>query len=298
MRRAFGTYLGVPSPEQSGADADILASRWTADPSRVFAAVYDSRLVGTCVATNWGSLGFLGPLTVDPEFWDRSVGQALLHPVMEQFASWGTRHIGLFTFAQSPKHLHLYEKFGFYPRFLTQIMSKAPALQASPPASWALYSGLTEGERPAALTACRAVSDAVYSGLDLTREIEAAQAQRLGDTVLLLDGSQVVGFAVCHCGGGTEAGNGSCYVKFGALQPGGSGEAADQRFSGLLAACEALAASRGLSRVSGGVNLGCDAAYGVMRRRGYRTDTSCVAMQQPNEAEYNRSDRYVISDWR
>ena len=52
------------------------------------------------------------------------MGKRLMEPVMKCFAGWGTTHAGLFTFAQSPKHLGLYQKFGFWPRFLTAIMSK------------------------------------------------------------------------------------------------------------------------------------------------------------------------------
>ena len=37
---------------------------------------------------------------------------------------WYIKHAGLFTFAQSAKHIGLYQKFGFWPRFLTIIMSK------------------------------------------------------------------------------------------------------------------------------------------------------------------------------
>lgn len=295
FRRAFGTFLGMPDPEAFGADLDLVASRWTADPARVFAAEHDGSLVGTSIASNWGSVGFFGPLTVIPERWDQGVGQALLEPVMEQFAAWGNRHMGLLTFPQSPKHIHLYEKFGFFARFLTPILSKAAAPPPSPPAHWSRYSALGESEQAEAVAACRALADAVYDGLDLTREIAAVQAQRLGDTVLLLDGSQVRGFAVCHCGEGTEAGRDTCYIKFGAVAP---GAAAGPRFTQLLNACEALAAARGLARVSAGVNLGCEEAYRHLRQQGFRTDFSGVAMQRPNEAGYNRPDRYVISDWR
>ena len=57
------------------------------------------------------------------------------------------------------------------------------------------------------------------------------QAQGLGETVLLHDGQDLVGFAVCHCGPGTEAGNQKCYVKFAAVKPGAVAEA---RFDQLL----------------------------------------------------------------
>ena len=35
---------------------------------------------------------------------------------MDCFAEWGASHTGLFTFAYSPKHIHLYRKYGFWPR--------------------------------------------------------------------------------------------------------------------------------------------------------------------------------------
>jgi hypothetical protein len=53
----------------------------------------------------------------------------LLAKTVDQLDAWGTTHSGLFTFAQSAKHVGLYQKFGFYPRFLTTIMF-APARQA------------------------------------------------------------------------------------------------------------------------------------------------------------------------
>jgi GNAT superfamily N-acetyltransferase len=295
FRLAFGTYMDFPEPEQFGADLNLIGSRRQADPTRVFGAEYDGKLVGINIASNWGSVGFFGPLAVIPEFWDRKVGQVLMEAVMDQFAAWGNRHLGLFTFPQSPKHIHLYEKFGFFARFLTPIMSKAVAPQPTPAGQWSVYSTLGEGERAAAVTACRELADAVYDGLDLTHEIEATDVQQLGDTVLLLDGSQVTGFAVCHCGEGTEAGTGVCFIKFGAVRP---GAAAGRQFTELLSAGEEFAASRGMTTVSGGINLGCEEAYRLMRECRFRTDFIGVAMEQPNEPGYNRPDRYVISDWR
>jgi GNAT superfamily N-acetyltransferase len=295
FRLAFGTYMGFPDPEQFGADLNLIGSRWTADPTRVFGAEYDGKLVGINIASNWGSIGFFGPLAILPEFWDRKVGQVLMASVMDQFTAWGNRHLGLFTFPQSPKHIHLYEKFGFFARFLTPVMSKPVAPQPIRAGQWSVYSALGESERSAAVTGCRELTDAVYDGLDLTREIETVYTQHVGDTVLLLDGSQVSGFAVCHCGEGTEAGSDVCFIKFGAVRP---GPTARRQFTELLSACEEFAASRGMTRLGGGVNLGCDDAYRLMRERGFRSDFNGVAMQQPNEPGYNRPDRFVISDWR
>jgi GNAT superfamily N-acetyltransferase len=295
FRLAFGTFLGMPNPEAFAGDSDAVRTRWKADPARVFAAEVNGELAGTNVASNWGSVGFFGPLTIRPDLWDKGIAQRLMEPVMEKFSEWGTRHVGLFTFPHSPKHIHLYEKFGFFARFLTPIMSKAVMPHTNPAAHWSTYSQLKESEQREYVTVCRELTDAIYEGLDLEQEIQAVQQQQLGDTVLLLDDTQLIGFAVCHCGAGSEAGSGVCYVKFGAVRP---GPAAGQHFTRLLSACEAFAQASGVARVVAGVNMGCDEAYRHMLKSGFRTDLFGIAMQRPNEAGFNRSDVYLISDWR
>src|SRR5215212_12181496 len=67
---------------------------------------------------------YFGPLTIHPEFWAIGIAKRLLESTMQLFSKWNTKHAGLFTFAQSPKHIALYQKFDFWPRFLTTIMSK------------------------------------------------------------------------------------------------------------------------------------------------------------------------------
>jgi hypothetical protein len=105
----------------------------------------------------------------------------------------------------------------------------------------------------------------------------------------------LAGLAVCHCGPGTEAGSGTCYIKFGGV---GSGAAADQDFAHLLDACEQMAANRNLTRLFAGVNTARHEAYRQMLARGFRTDIQGVVMSRPNEAGYNRSAVYLIDDWR
>lgn len=113
--------------------------------------------------------------------------------------------------------------------------------------------------------------------------------------MLLLDDGGVVGFAVCHCGAGTEAGNAKCYIKFGAVR---SGPTAEALFDRLLDTCEALAASKGMSRLEAGVNMARQGAYRKMLERGFRTDIQGVAMHRHNEPGYNRPDVYLIDGWR
>jgi hypothetical protein len=218
----------------------------------------------------------------------------MLDATMQRFESWRLPHTGLFTFAESPKHIGLYQRYGFYPRFLTPIMAKSVAAGAAlPPADQ--FSGLSTDARAACLKDCAAITGALLDGLDVGSEIHAVHAQALGDTLLLSDSAGLHGLAVCHVGPGTEAGSGVCYVKFAAVRPGPQAAA---QFERLLDLCERFAAARGAGQLVAGVNAAREGAYRAMLGRGFRTFIQGVAMQRPNEAGYNRPEVFAIDDWR
>ncbi|MFQ6537912.1 MULTISPECIES: GNAT family N-acetyltransferase [Aphanothece] len=294
FRLAFGTFVGLPEPRDFGGDANYVQPRWKLDPTAAFAADLDGTLVGCNIACRWGSVGTFGPLSVHPDHWNQGIAQGLIEPVMDLFDQWEIRQAGLFTFANSPKHHALYAKFGFYPRFLTFIMAKPIQMDGSDMPG-TTYSQLTPQQRLDCLQACAALTDALYPGLDLSREIEAVQAQALGDTVLLWDGAGLAAFAVCHCGAGSEAGRGVCYIKFGAVR---SGPRAAEQFETLLALCEGHGASRKLTRLLAGVNTSHEAAHACMVARGFRTEMPGVVMHRPNDPGYNRPDVFILDDWR
>jgi GNAT superfamily N-acetyltransferase len=300
MRLAFGTFLGLPDPMMFMGDAAYVRTRWAAAPDAAFGAEVDGELVGSNFASNWGSVGFFGPLTVQPDLWNKGIGSRLMDPIEECFAHWGIRHAGLFTWSHSPSHIHLYEKFGFWARFLTAIMSKSIMQRLlegidEPPSQWSRLSKLSEGDKEEAIEACRELTNAIYEGLDLASEIRAIDTQGLGDTVLLWEDGTLVGFAVCHSGAGTEAGSGACFIKFGAIRP---GHKAEQNFDRLLKACEELGASLGAQLLTGGANMGRHEAYRAMRKHGFRTDIQGVAMQRSNDPGYHLPGVYIIDDWR
>jgi len=292
FRVAFGTFIGVPDPEAFWADREYVFTRWRANPAAALVAEANGKLAGSNFATNWGSFGFFGPLTVRPELWDRRIGQRLLGPTMDLFAKWGVREAGLFTFAHSPKHIGLYQKFGFWPRFLTAVMSKSVEGREASPVK---YSALSEADQNRALVACRKLTDSIYEGLDVSSEIRAVKEQSLGETLLLWGGDWLDAFAICHCGESTEAGRDTCFIKFAAVRP---GPGADRAFESLLDGCEALAAKRGFGRLEAGVNLNRSQAYRQMLQRGFRTDIQGVAMHRPDSPAYNRPDVFVVDDWR
>jgi len=294
MRLAFGTFIGLPDPMAFMGDASFVRTRWRANPHSAFAAEANEEIIGSNFATNWGSVGFFGPLTIQPDFWDRGVGKLLMEPIVALFDQWQTRHAGLFTFPHSPKHVGLYQRFGFSPRFLTALMSR-PVQSIKSARPWTRFGELRASDRDEILSSCRELTDAIYEGLDVRHEIEAVAAQNLGDTVLLWEGDRLVGLAVCHMGPGTEAGSGVCYIKFGAVRPGPD---AEQHFINLIDACEEMAAAQQLARLVGGVNTARHEAYRQMLARGFRTDIQGLVMSRPNEPGYNHAGVYLIDDWR
>jgi predicted N-acetyltransferase YhbS len=294
IRLAFGAFLGAPQPETFWADRDYAYGRFGAEHTASFGAEESGALVGSNFATRWGSVGFFGPLTIRPDLWDSGIGQRLVDAACGAIADWGVSHAGLFTFAESAKHVWTYGKSGFYPRYLTAIMA-APA-RASAEQRWRRYAELPPAQRPQAEAAARELTQQLYEGLDLGGEIRTVLARNLGDTVLLWDGdSRLAGFAVCHWGPASEAGADTLFVKFGAAR---SGPGAGDRFAALLDATGALAMSVGMGKVLAGVNAGRADAYGGMHRRGFRAFHNVVTMHRPNEPGYSRPDVYALDDWR
>jgi GNAT superfamily N-acetyltransferase len=291
---AFGTFLGIPNPLEFMGDRDLVSPRWRSRNTKVLAAREDGKLVGVNVTTRWGSFGFFGPLSVLPDYWNRGVAQQLLAATTKVFDRWGVRRSGLFTFPHSTKHVGLYQKFGYWPGYLSAIMKRTPASALPVPGNGAtapvLLSALPRSEREQAIAACARLTDSLDRGLDMSDEIRAVVEQRIGEVPLVYRRNKLGAFAVCMHGPGSEGGEKVCYVKFGAA---GNGE----QFEGLLDAVDALALERG-AEVEAGVSTACADAFERMRSRGYRPETLGVAMQRPRGEGFNRPGAYVLSDWR
>lgn len=294
MRVAFGTFLGMPDPMAFLAGRSFIAPRFASSNVRGHAARIDGRLIGTNFATRWGTFGFLGPLTILPEYWDKGVAQQLLHATQKTFDRWGVRRAALFTFPHSAKHVGLYQKFGYWPTYLTALMVRTPDGAKSSDGAGTLLSTLPRQQREAAIAACARITQRIDRGLDLSEEIRAVLKLRVGDVVLVYTRNALDGFAVCMNGPGSEGGEKICYIKFAAAR---SGPGAGDRFDRLLEACDAFATSRGAA-LEGGVSLAREDAFRRMRSHGWQVKVQGVAMLRPHLPAHNRPDAYVIDDWR
>ncbi|HVZ51074.1 MAG TPA: GNAT family N-acetyltransferase [Pseudolabrys sp.] len=293
FRQAFGQHFGLPDPQTFAGDAALIATRWRANPDAAFGAYEGDRLVGSSFATTWGSFGFVGPVSVHPDLWNKGVAQQLLEHTVAHLDR-TARQSALFTFPNSPKHIALYQKFGFWPQYLTPVMTKQPVQNAGDAGALSRYSSLSAAERATCLAQCAALTDKIYSGLNLQSEIRSIAEQGLGDTLLIHDARGVAGFACCHIGAGSEAVTGRTFIKFAAVRPGSD---APDLFERLLDRCEAVAAESGCDTIMA-INAARHQAYRQMIARGFRTLLSGVAMLRPHEPAHNRPDCFVIDDLR
>src|SRR3989442_12243497 len=98
-----------------------------------------------------------------------------------------------------------------------------PAWPKPPLAKGALtvrrFSTLEETKKKAALARFHRITNAVCRGLDLAKEVEIVDGLALGDTLLLERGRDLVGFAIYHTPGVSEAPAGTLYAKYLATDP-------------------------------------------------------------------------------
>ena len=290
-RLAFGTFFGLPDPVSFRGDGALVRPRFLADPSGALVAETEDGIVGSGLITNWGGVGLFGPLTVHPDRWSSGIGRSLTAALLDLLDARGHDFAGLLTHQQSTRHVRLYEAFGFELQRPVAVLRRE-VFPAAMPERARLLTDAGEAE------ACREVSDTVWSGLDHTREIVSVLRHGNGDTVLLArsDGREgLAGYAVCHHGAGSEGNSALLFVKAAAVRPGLDAEA---DFGDLLAACEALAASRGADAIAAGTNTGRREAYRILRERGYRSVMNAVAMLRPAGEGYGVPGVYAIDDWR
>lgn len=292
-RRAFSRFLGLPA-EKFRAGADCLGPRWRMWRDGGIAAWQADRLVGGGLLTDWGSACVLGPVWVDPDAWGAGIARALMAELIGIIDRRGFAWTGLFTHPQSPKHIRLYEAFGFGMQRITAVMSR-PVTEPERGPQPALFANQPAAAQERTLSAVRKIGDAVMPGLDWRAEIRSIDDEGLGDTLLAFDGENLDGFACVHHGTGSEASAGDYFVKVAAVRP---GDDAAARFARLLDAVDATAGPAGARRVVAGTNVGRAGAYRVLRDRGFRTDMNGIAMFRPATDGYNADRSFVIDDWR
>ena len=154
---------------------------------------------------------------------------------------------------------------------------------------------MNAAEQQDAIAQCAALTDQLYGGLDLRDEIATVVANPTSDALVLIEGSGVTGFVLCHLGPGSEADTGIAYAKFAAARPGPN---AARDFQRLIDAANDFAHRNGAARLNAGVNMGAMEAYRLMIAAGFRSALQGIAMHRPWVDLYDRPDVFALEDWR
>ena len=298
-------------PRQVFGGAQYVHHRWMTEPWGCFVAEEEGgKIVGAALATAWGGVGIVGPVAVLTTYQNQGIGQQLLAAVDEFFAENKTQLQGVVTYPTSPKHLMLYHRFGYRPKGLSLVMSRAfDRKNGGPPASAVArhgspravpltarrYSTLEEAKKTATLARIRRITNGLCRGLDVAKEIEIVDGLGLGDTLLLERGRDVLGFAIYHVPGVSEAPAGALYVKFLAIDP---AQKRPEHLEEFVAAVEEVAAAAGLARVILPVYLRYFSAYSTLVTCGYQIDMTMVRMQRGRQEDYEDPTHLVLDDWR
>jgi ribosomal protein S18 acetylase RimI-like enzyme len=299
----FERQMGT-RPRQVFGGAQYVHHRWLMEPWGCFVAEEgDGKIVGAAVAVMWGTLGLVGPVAVLPHYQNQDIGQQLLTACQGFFDENKAVLQGLATYPHSPKHLLFYHKFGYRPRGLVVIAAKPldrrEIVQATRPAkplvSVRRYSTLEESKKKAAILKLRRITNGIFRGMDLGKEVEIVDGLALGDTLLLEKGRELIGFAVFHMPGVSEAPHGSLYIKFLAIDP---RHKKVEYLQGLLAAVEDIAHDAQLQRVVAPAYTYYWTAYQALLERGYHIDFTMVRMKRGKPSDDEDPSGLVLDDWR
>lgn len=300
LERQLGTR-----PRQPFGGAQYVHHRWLMEPWGCFVAEEDqAKLVGAALGVTWGTLGLLGPVAVLTNHQNQNIGQQLIQAVQDFFDENRTVLQGCVTYPTSPKHLALYHKFGYRPKGLVAITSRAlerrdSRLPVSRPAKAALtvrrFASLEETKKKAALARFHRITNAICRGMDVGKEVEIVDGLALGDTVLLERGRELVGFAIYHTPGVSEAPLGALYVKFLAIDPQQKRVEVLEHF---VTALEELGQELGVQRVILPVYTRYWTAYSTLLRGGYQVDFTMLRLQRGKQEDYEDPSHLVLDDWR
>jgi GNAT superfamily N-acetyltransferase len=245
--------------------------RLALDPPGCHVAVADGELVGANFSVLRGTLGWFGPLAVRPAFQGGGIAQKLVRKCIRSAEARGVRLMGLETLANSPQHIHLYQKLGFRPSW-TGINYLGDVRDIGLPA------GVEVDAPPPRL-------DYVYPGYDASKDARATHSVKAGFTLTAGEG-----FAVCHVKNTLRANATTAYVPL---------IVAPDRptFDRLVHAVEAIARKHGQTGVSTQVPGSSWATQEALLEHGYRPGGAALRMKRGERSDYDSAPIYYCDDW-
>jgi GNAT superfamily N-acetyltransferase len=162
------------------------------EPGGCFLALENGKVVGTIVSHVWGSVGWFGPLEVDPRYQDKGIGRALVMRSVDYLRTRNCITVGCETMAGSPRNIAFYHRLGFKLKGLSHVLFK---ILGQGPAEPALPRCVRQFDED--MSACRKLWDGILPGLDYSVELASLKAHDLGSAYAI--GSETEpGHAIVH----------------------------------------------------------------------------------------------------
>lgn len=181
---------------------DFLKMYRAANAEGSFVIAEDGKIVAYCFSRLWGSVGWIGPLSVIPAKESKGYGKRVVGAAVEVLKSQCAETIGLEMAAQSTRNLAFYTKLGFRPNKLTADLIRPvgePARQKSRRKIAAQrFSELSVPDQMMHGEALRKFFNQFQSGLDYTSEIQLTIDFSFGDAVMFFWEKKLVGFVLAH----------------------------------------------------------------------------------------------------
>ncbi len=254
---------------------------------------YDERdrLVAFNIAHRSGAEGWMGPLAVRTDRQETGVGRTIVSAAIDWLCGCGARVVGLETMPRTVDNIGFYSRLGFLPEHLT-ITLTGDARGRGDARDDARLSDLHPQARDDIVTACRESLARTATGYDYAREMLLTDELGLGDTVVVAQGSEVEGFAVCHHAA-LALGRRSEEVRVLKLYA-----VSATAFTTLMAGVEALAADTGIGRVAIRCQTRYAEAYRVLIDRGYLVRWTDLRMTLDGHGESRlASGAVLLSNW-
>ncbi len=277
-------HLNPPVWRFAIADAGTGAMVWRDEKDRV---------VAFNVAHLSGTEAWMGPLAVHPDHQGHGLGKQVVAAGIELLKNSGAKVIGLETMPRTMDNIGFYSSLGMNPGYLTLTVTIdgvfAPPGAGTHRAMRLGSLGPDDSER--AVRDCRALSDSLLSGYDFSREITLTEELALGDTIMLMDGDELAGFAVCHSVPLVE---GRVREELRVLK---LAARSDDDFDALVTQLSDHARRSGTRRVAIRVQGQYSGAYRRLMHRGGRVRWSDLRMTLDGYAEPTAARGIVLSNW-
>ena len=249
----------------------------------------EGHLVAFNMVHRSGVEGWMGPLAVRPDRQSQGLGSTMVRTGIEWLRSQGATTIGLETMPRTVDNIGFYSRLGLVPSHLTVTLVHDVPRRPVIGGGQLLSADGAAIERT--LDACRRLTAGLAPGVDFTRELTLTRDLAIGDTTLVREGNEVVGFALWHS---TPLAAGRPKDELRVLKlVARDGPAFDR----VLDALPAAAAGERVGRVAIRCQTEFVAAYQRLIGRGYRVHWTDLRMLAPGHPVSGGGDGVIMSNW-